>query len=442
LGAAFSQGVRMAYSAVMTPSEGTILTVMREATEYACGQEKESTEDFLGAFIDEAKRSLERTPELLPVLKKAGVVDSGAAGLICIAEGMMAALSGERAEVTVADSSRENSKEPDPELFGEDDELQFGYCTELLVRLQSSKTDISNFDTRLFTEYLHTVGDSIVAVQNGSIVKLHIHTFAPDKVLAFCRYYGEFLKVKIENMMLQHNSGILTEVECKTEPARERKKYGIVAVANGEGLKQLFKDHGVDKVVEGGQSMNPSAEEFIAAFDEVNADNIIVFPNNSNVILAAKQAARLYSGSEVTVIESRNIGDGYCALCMMDTTSDDMNEIVRGLNDAMSGTVTVEISRCVREAMSERGPLHVGDYISFWGKKLLVSNTDRFAVLCQTLDALDISCCEICILICGKDSSSEEAEKFEKYVHANYRGKEVYIIDGGQDVYDYILVLE
>ena len=437
IGEAFRTGVRQAYSSVMTPTEGTILTVVREATEYACDQAADTPEEFLSAFIDEAKRSLARTPELLSVLKKAGVVDSGAAGLVYIVEGMMKAALGERVEPI--GEAMQAAKEPDLDAFGEDSVLEFGYCTELLVRLQNAKTDISAFDVGVITAYLQTIGDSIVAVKNGSIVKLHVHTMTPQRVLDFCQQYGEFLKVKIENMSLQHNS-TMTEERASTE--KERKRYGVVAVASGEGLKQIFFERGADYVVDGGQSMNPSAEDFIEAFDEVNADVIFVFPNNGNIVLAAKQAAQLYKGSDVRVIESTTIGAGYASLTMYDTTSDDTDAIVEELVMAMEGVVTAEISHCVRDATIDGVALHTGEYIGFVGKHLLAADADRFSAVCRTLDGIDLSGYEVCILFCGKDATDEEARRIEAYVKDRYRGKELYILNGGQDVYDYIIVVE
>lgn len=438
IGEAFRQGVKQAYDSVMTPTEGTILTVVREATEYACEQNTETPEDFLNAFIAEAKRSLERTPELLPVLKKAGVVDSGAAGLIYIVDGMMKAVLGD----DIADFSEvaEKSQELDLDAFTEDSVLEFGYCTELLVRLQNAKTDIPSFDVKVITDYLQTIGDSIVTVRNGSIVKIHVHTMTPQKVLEFCQQYGEFLKIKIENMSLQHNNTVTEEKE--TVIAKERKKYGVVAVASGEGLKATFRDRGADVIVDGGQSMNPSAEDFIAAFDEVNADVIFVFPNNGNIILTAQQAAHLYEKSDVHVIESTTIGSGYASLAMLDTCSDDADAIAEDLRMAMDGVVTAEISHCVRDASIDGSEMHIGDYIGFVGKNLLGVDENRFNAVCKTVDKIGLAKYDVCIVICGKDATAEEAEMIEKYVKSNYRGKEVYIIDGGQDVYDYIIIIE
>jgi len=438
IGEAFRQGVKQAYRSVMTPTEGTILTVVREATEYACEQNTNTPEAFLEAFIDEAKRSLARTPELLPVLKKAGVVDSGAAGLIYIVDGMMRAVIGE--DIAEFSEVSEKTQELDLDAFNEDSALEFGYCTELLVRLQNAKTDISTFNVKVITDYLQTIGDSIVTVRNGSIVKLHVHTMTPQKVLDFCQQYGEFLKVKIENMSLQHNNTITEEKESVLVKAR--KKYGVVAVACGEGLKKTFRERGADVIVDGGQSMNPSAEDFMEAFDEVNADVIFVFPNNGNIILTAQQAAHLYDKSDVRVIESTTIGAGYASLAMLDTSSGDTDAIAEDLRMAMDGVITAEISHCVRDATIDGKEIHTGDYIGFVGKDMLSVNESRLVTVCESIDALNFSKYDFCILICGKDATDEEAQRIEAYIKARYKNKELYIINGGQDVYDYIMIVE
>ena len=443
LGEAFRCGVACAYKAVLKPTEGTILTVIRESTEYACAADTDTPQDFLEAFIEEAKRSLERTPELLPVLKKAGVVDSGAAGLIYIMEGMKRALAGEAFEVSSAQEAAD-AQEPDLDAFGADSILELGYCTELLLRLQNAKTCVETFDTLRITEYLETIGDSIVAVKNGSIVKIHVHTMTPHLVLAFCQQYGEFLKVKIENMSLQHNH-IAKESEkaqASPAPAREKKPFGVVAVANGEGIKEAFLGMGADVIVDGGQSMNPATEDFLQAFDQTCAHTILVFPNNGNIILAAKQAASLYSDAQVHVLPSKTIGEGYAALSMLDTDSGNVDSILEDCEMAMEGVLTAEVSQCVRDADMDGVSAHTGDYIGFMGKELLASAPDRKGAAMLTLDRLDLEEHAVCILICGEDSTDEEARELHDYIHARYPMTEVYMINGGQNVYSYIIVAE
>ena len=440
LGKAFRVGVKHAYNAVMKPTEGTILTVAHDATEFACTNKNKDAEEFFGSFIEEGKRSLDRTPDLLPMLKKAGVVDSGAAGLICIVEGMFSALDGDKNyDYTQLDSlpSSNGASEIDLDAFNEDSVLEFGYCTELLVRLQNAKTDIENFDISLITDFLQTVGDSIAAFKTGSIVKIHVHTKTPDKVLAFCQQFGEFLKLKIENMTLQHNSTMQDEETEKME----RKAYGVVAVACGEGIQNTFREIGADVIVEGGQSMNPSSEDFLKAFDKVNADTIFVFPNNSNVILAAKQAAQLYSKADVRIINSKTIGDGYAALTMTDGELTDPDEVEALFNMGMENVITAEVSQCVRDADMQDVQVHKGDYIGFVGKNILSAMPDRKSATMAMCDKIDWKLHDICILINGVDSTLEETAEIKNYIESKH-GIEVYCVEGKQEIYSYILIAE
>lgn len=451
-GIACREGVKHAYEAVMTPVEGTILTVVKDATEYACSIKADSILDFIENFIAEAKLSLERTPNLLPVLKKAGVVDSGGAGLIYIMEGMKQFLKGE----TISTANKEDltksqhggnfgsqAKGIDLNKFTSDSILEFGYCTELLLRLQNAKCDVENFSVETIKEYLGSIGDSIVAFKTGSIIKIHVHTKTPGKVFDFCQQYGEFLTVKVENMSLQHNN--LDEDEFakpKKDNTKDAKKYGVVAVASGSGIQQMFREHGADVVINGGQSMNPSAEDFIKAFKEANAETIFVFPNNGNVILAAKQAAKLFQEAQIEVIETKTIGQGYAGLTMLDTTSNDTQQILDDINMGIEGVDTYMISHCVRDAEMDGKQLHAGDYIGFLDKKILVASSDRKKTAFQTVEGIDFTDHEVCILIRGIDSTSYEEEEVRNYLMLKHPGIEVYEVEGGQDIYSYIFIVE
>ena len=302
-------GVARAYSSVITPTEGTILTVAKESANAINEREFNCIEEILECGISVAKKALEKTPEQLDVLKQAGVVDSGGAGLVYIIEGMQNGLTGKKSTASLT-ATPEPSASINVDLFTADSELGFGYCTELLVRLQNSKCNPDEYDINTLIDFLNGLGDSIVAFKDGTIVKLHVHTKTPQKVLEYCQQFGEFLKVKIENMQLQHNEVVANE----QSKSKERKKYAVIAVANGEGIKKELTDFGADIIIDGGQTMNPSASDLIAAFDKANADTIFVLPNNGNIILAANQAAELYKKSDVRVIPSKNIGDCYSVL--------------------------------------------------------------------------------------------------------------------------------
>ncbi|MBO5339325.1 MAG: DAK2 domain-containing protein [Clostridia bacterium] len=442
LGIAFKCGVESAYKAVVKPTEGTILTVMREATQVATDAKAETPNEFLDTFIKAAEESLIHTPDLLPVLKKAGVVDSGGAGLIYVIKGMKRALDGE--EFDKLEKKSESSGELDLDAFNEDSVLEFGYCTELLLRLQNAKTNIAEFDTKIIIDYLETIGDSIVAVKNGSIVKIHVHTMTPDKVLAFCQQFGEFLKIKVENMSLQHNNTTIEEDNDSlvVHVEKDMEELSIVAVANGEGVKEAFLEMGANVIVDGGQSMNPSTEDFLKAFDEAHAKKILVFPNNSNIILAAKQAASLYKKAEICVVNSKTIGDGYAALSMLDTDKDSLEDIAKDCEMSMEGVVTAEISQCVRDADFDGVNVKTGDYIGFVGKSILACEKERKSATLATVDKLDLDNHEICIIIKGVDSNDDECAEIENYIVENYPSAEVFTIDGGQQIYSYIIIAE
>ena len=445
IGRAFRKGVRRAYRAVMKPAEGTILTVASDATEYACNKKTGSVEDFLGNFVREARRSLDRTPELLPVLKSAGVVDSGGAGLLSIIEGMCGVFD-ESFNIEAFDStaSTKPAEEIDFDRFSENDILEYGYCTELLVRLQRVKIDPALFDEDIIRCALSEIGDSIAVVKSGSILKIHVHTKTPDRVLALCQKYGEFLKVKIENMSLQHNS-IEAEEESKSAsdaPASEQKDFGVVVAACGEGIKQTFLECGADYIVEGGQSMNPSAEDFIRAFEAVNAKTVFVFPNNGNVILAAQQAAKMFTSSDIRVIPSRNVGEGYASLSMIDTSSGDADAIEAELNANMQGVVTAEIARCIRNAEMQNVEIHTGDYIGYVGKNILAASNERLSASLKLIDSLDLDSHGLFLLFSGIDSTEEETDLICTYISEHHPDCEVYPIHGGQEIYSYIMVAE
>ena len=434
---AFQCGVKQAYHAVLTPTEGTILTVAREATEYAVDhlQENTSLEEFFANILFGMNESLKHTPELLPILKEAGVIDSGGAGLVYILEGMFKILRGEE----IAEANNAPAPEAptvDFSLFTADSTMIFGYCTECLLQLQNSKVDAENFPVATISDFLSSIGDSIVAVKNGTVVKIHVHTMTPGKVFEFCQQFGEFLTVKVENMTLQHS-----EVAEKKPEVQEHKPFGVVAVAAGEGIKETFLSLGADFVVEGGQTMNPSAEDFLAAFDTVNADTIFVLPNNGNIVLAAKQAAALYEKSNVRVLESKTVGDGYAALTMLDFESGDADEIEENLRFAMEGVITAQVTRSVRDAHLGGLDIAKNDFIGFVGKEMLADAPTLQAVCTDLLDKLDMTDREMMICICGKDASAADVDAVRAYMQAKHPTTELFEIDGGQDVYPFLFVL-
>ncbi len=449
-GQAMLSGVKEAYGAVDTPVEGTILTVCRESVEAAVGKSGPETtfEEFFRALVEESRKSLERTPELLETLKEAGVVDSGGAGLMYIFEGMLGAVEGKKIEYS--DESHTNAAALDFSTFDENSVLEFGYCTEFILRLTKAKTDIDSFDDALLFKWLSENGESVVCFRDGTLVKVHVHTFRPGQILEYAGQFGEFLTVKIENMSLQHSENIgrgghedapdVDENGVRLKLDR-RKHHGIVAVANGEGVRGMFMDLGCDAVVDGGQSMNPSAGDFVDAFKKINAETIYVFPNNSNIILAAKQAAELYSGSRIEVIPSKTVGEGYAAVSMIDFENGDAESVAAEAAEIMDGVDTGFVSRASRDASGEVAVTE-GDYIGFSGKKILTDNPSREEAALALADALDAGTRDVLIVIRGADVAESESERLCGLLASRYPRTEIVPTFGGQPVHDYILVFE
>ena len=436
---ALKEGVNKAYASVVNPVEGTMLTVIREATENAINnlEKNESIGDFFDYYLNEMQSSLNRTPDLLFSLKEADVVDSGGKGLVYIVEGMKSAIDGK--EIENNEEQNVNISSVDFSKFNEDSIMEYGYCTEFLLQLQKCKCDVNSFDVKELIKFLETIGDSIVAVKTNSIVKVHIHTLTPYKALEYAQRFGEYLTVKIENMTLQHND--LNKKEVK-KIKKERTKYGIIAVLNGQGLKDTFYDLGVDVIIDGGQTSNPSIESFIEAFDECNADNIFVFPNNSNIIMAANKAKELYSKANVIVINSKNIGEAYSSISLLDYSSDNLDEIKENFEINMQNVTTAMLTKSIRNALINNVDIKENDYIGFKDKIMLTSNKDKLESYFELLNKLDIEHKNYLINIYGKDLLNKEKEIIEKYINDNYPSLEYYSIEGDQEIYDVILIME
>ena len=441
LAKAFESGVEEAYGAVSVPVEGTILTVLKDSVKASNGSLKEDStlETYFADFVKELKLSLDRTPELLDVLKEAGVVDSGGAGLGYIIEGMINTLGG--ADVDLDSNAGTAARSVDLDAFTENSTLEFGYCTEFLLRLQTSKVDIESFKVDELISYLNSVGDSVVCFQEGSIVKVHVHTKAPGNILNHMQQYGEFLTFKMENMTLQHNENHMQE-KFAPKISKPHKPFAIVSVAAGAGIKDAFISLGCDVVVDGGQSMNPSAEDMIDAFEQLNADVIFVFPNNSNIIMTANQAAQLYEGADVRVVPTKTIGEGYAAISMLDTTVGDTDAIIEDLKEIIAGVVTGMVSRAVRDTEMDGVDVHKGDFIGFVGDKIYVDSEDRNTAAAALCEATKAGRYDIMLLVCGADATDEEAQALYDELHKAYKRTEIVMINGEQPIYDYIIILE
>lgn len=437
---AFQEGVKKAYSAVTPAVEGTILTVAREAIEKIDKSEVETTiGEFSAIFLHNMYTSLENTPELLHVLKEAGVIDSGGAGLYYIADGVVDAINGEK---QIEEHQRRiEVKDIDFSKFTEDSVLEFGYCTEVLLRLMRAKVDVDKFDENIIIDYLQTIGDSIVAFKTGTIVKIHVHTMTPSKVLEYCQQFGEFLTIKIENMTLQHNENHPAEKALPTVK-REKKKYSAVVVADGEGFKSLFKDLGVDCVIDGGQGHNPSINDFVEVFEEVNAENIYVFPNNSNIILAANQAKEMYKGANIFVVPTKNVGEAYASLSMLDYSLEDPEEVYNLFVESMcpENVGTALICQATRDVELNGFTVKEKDYIAIKDKEIVADSKD---ILTTTMDLLNkYSSSEIVTIFYGKNVTDEVREKISQEIQEKYPDIELYEAVGGQDTFDLVIIME
>lgn len=449
IGKALELGVKQAYSSVMTPTEGTILTVAREAVEFAVSRinPKSTVRSLFADLADEMNKSLERTPEILTVLKEAGVVDSGAAGLYYIIDGFNRVLNGKKISGINSFKSGETKDSVQvAKSFGPDSNMSYGYCTEFLLQLQTAKTDISAFDVEELKKFLSKIGDSIVAFKNDSVVKVHVHTLTPEKVLEYGHHFGEFLTVKIENMSVQHSELKEDKVPQPEENAQTTeflKRYGVVTVCNGDGIQNLFRDLGADVTVSGGQTHNPSTNDFLEAFEAVRAEHIFVFPNNSNIFMAAQQAADLYDKAKVHVISSKNIGTGYVGLSCIDYENPNENEVIQAVEDSMKRVTAGHISPSIRDADMNGVHINNGDTIGIVDKEIVLAESDRKEAVCKLATMLiNMPDKFMLTVFCGADSDAQERIDLEKYLNTNHPSAEVYFIDGGQEIYPYIFVAE
>ncbi len=449
---AFQSGVEQAYKAVMKPTEGTILTVAREASEklnLICSS-RMSINEFFEEYINEARASLERTPELLPVLKEAGVVDSGGAGYICILEGMQKVLNGEEVEVCGCGMDHSHfSTEHAAQL--EEHRHEEGYCVEFVLKLKE-RIDLEKFDDRIISDDLAKVGEEIAVVTEAGLIKGHLHSKKPGEVLNAAQKYGEFESVKIDSLSTLEQQNEIKHVaegvcECGEEhqpkpvkPA-ERKKYAVVTVASGEGLVKTFKDLGADYVVSGGQSMNPSTEDFIRGYDTLNAEHIFVLPNNKNIILAANQSAKIYSEAKIHVVATTTIAQGFSALTMIDLTGE-VDEIIEGIKETIANVTTGQITYSIRDTKVEGIDIKKDDFIGIRDNKIVCANRRKYDCAKALIKASVNDEKSLITIIYGKDTNIKEVNDLQKHIEKNYSNLEVVVIEGNQEVYSYILAIE
>ncbi|MFX5499171.1 DAK2 domain-containing protein [Bacillus subtilis] len=442
--AALQAGVDMAYKAVMKPVEGTILTVAKDAAKKAMILAEKETDitALMTAVTEEAEASLNRTPELLPVLKEVGVVDSGGKGLLCVYEGFLASLKGEtvpqKAVLPSLDDmvSAEHHKSAQSMMNTED--IEFGFCTEVMVRLDQTKRE---FDEGTFRQDLSQFGDSLLVIADESLAKVHIHAEEPGNVLNYAQHYGELIKIKIENMREQHTSIISQEskpADNETPPAKQ--PYGIVTVAMGEGIADLFKSIGASVVIEGGQTMNPSTEDIVDAVKSVNADSVFILPNNSNIIMAANQAASVVD-EQVFVIPAKTVPQGMSALLAFNPDQEaEANEanMLSAIQQVKSGQVTFS----VRDTHIDGKDIKKGDFMGILNGTIIGTSENQLSAAKMLLSEMIGEDDEIVTILYGEDASQEEAEQLEAFLSEKYEEIEVEIHNGKQPLYSYIVSAE
>ena len=447
LAAAFQSGVEVAYKAVMKPVEGTILTVSRGA---AIGAKKkaESTNDaveVMRAALEGAKTALAKTPDMLPVLKEVGVVDSGGQGLVFIYEGFLSALTGEfiaseEFQATPAIMSEMINAEHHKSVAGHvaTEDIKFGYCTEIMVALKQGPTYVKDFDYDEFRNYLNNLGDSLLVVNDDEIVKVHVHTEDPGLVMQEGLKYGSLVKVKVDNMRNQHEAQVEKE-ERQAKPVEE-KEYAIIAVVAGDGLADIFKAQGVDYIISGGQTMNPSTEDFVKAVEELNARNIIILPNNKNILMAAQSAAEVID-QPAAVVETKTIPQGLTSLLAFDESKsieENYERMSASLGDVVSGSVTT----AVRDTTIDGLEIHENDNLGMVDGKIVVSNPDMMETLEETFAHMLDEDSEIVTIYVGEDGSEELANELAQALAEKYEDVEVEIHQGGQPVYPYLFSVE
>ncbi len=448
---AFRQGVETAYKAVIKPVEGTILTVAREAAE--AGMKRSLTThdpgEVMETVLTEAQKSLSRTPELLPVLKQANVVDAGGQGLVYIYEGMLALLSSDDSipmeiesspseSQSIADLAHESAQSKiDPS------EIKYGYCTEFMIVLTTDRRETKPFDEEEFRKDLEQFGDSVLVVADEELVKVHIHAEYPGNVLNYAMKFGDLTKLKIENMREQYAN----VTEGNTSPKKKTnkrppadKKYGIVAVAAGKGIADIFRSMGVDEVIEGGQTMNPSTEEMVKSVERLNTEHVLILPNNKNIILTAEQVEEVVEQS-VKVLPTRTIPQGLAALLNFDpeaSPEENMENMTEGLQEVKSGEVTMAI----RDSKMNGHRIKEGNFLGIREGKIDIVGENLENTSLELLDKMIDEASDIITIIYGEQINEQQANELAEALETRYPEIEIEVHNGGQPVYHYLFSVE
>ncbi|MFA1818611.1 DAK2 domain-containing protein [Virgibacillus oceani] len=444
IAAALENGVTTAYKAVMKPVEGTILTVAKDAANEAV-KIAETEEDII-VLIDKvikgAKASLKRTPDLLPVLKEVGVVDSGGQGLVTIYEGFAAALKGEALPEETDGIAMEEMINAEHHKVTQDfmdtSEIEFGYCTEFMVKFEDDKISENSFDEDAFRQELSEHGDSLLVVSDDELVKVHIHAEYPGTCMTLGQRYGSLINMKIENMRQQHTA--LVGDNKQEEKPKEKAEYGIITVAMGKGLKELFESLGTSKVIEGGQTMNPSTQDIADAIKEVNAKNVIILPNNKNIVMAAEQAADL-AEENVKVVPTTSIPQGISAMFAFHPEAN-LESNGSEMDEARQQVKTGQVTYAVRDTQIDGMLIKEGNFMGIMDGDIKATHQDKQESVKLLLSKMITDGDEILTILYGEDVEEKEVNELAAYVEENYEDIEVEIHNGAQPIYSYIFSVE
>lgn len=440
-----NKGVEIAYKSVTNPVEGTILTVAKDMAKVAISQ-IERTDELVALFesvVKEAKQSLERTPELLPILKEVGVVDSGGKGLVVIYEGFLAALKGEpilAKEDTDFEQMLENEHDQAVQSFVSADSIEFGYCTEFFVQLRAEKLKENAFSEEQFRTRLSEYGDSLLVAGDDELVKVHIHTEEPGEVLSIAQKYGDLVNIDIENMREQYKDIVENKANDVAIQSLPKGNYAVITVAQGKGLKDMLKSVGATKIIDGGQTMNPSTEDFLRLINEQDTEHTIILPNNKNILLAANQAVQL-TDKKVSVVPSTTIPQGIQALLEFNQEAT-ITENVENMNDAIAEVKTGLITYATRDTMINNIHVKKDDFIGLDDETIKVAKKTKMEAVQTLLNEIIDEDDEIITIFSGENVSVEEIAELEQFVDEQFPDIEVEFHVGNQPIYSYIIMIE
>ncbi|TFE03196.1 DAK2 domain-containing protein [Jeotgalibacillus salarius] len=444
---ALDAGVVSAYKAVMKPVEGTILTVAKDAANKAmeAAETEEDITKLMEIILKEARASLKRTPDLLPVLKEVGVVDSGGQGLVHVYEGFLAELKGEKISDSPSAPSMDELVSAEHHIgvqgYMNTEDIEFGYCTEFMVKFEEQKVSENPYDEMQFRENLSELGDSLLVISDDEVAKVHIHTEEPGKALSQGQLYGSLIKMKIENMREQHTEIVGKDHRAaKTEKPAEKQPYAIITVAMGEGISELFKSIGATGVIEGGQTMNPSTEDIVKAIEESHAERVIILPNNKNIIMAAEQAAEVVN-MEAVVIPTKTVPQGMASILAFNPSAE-LDENAETMKDALLHVKTGQVTFAVRDTSIDGITIKKDDHMGIAESKIVTSGDSRIETVKKLLEHMMDDEAEIITVLYGEDSPEEEVAEIEAYVEKTYPDVEVEVHNGRQPLYSYILSIE